>query len=638
MSNFTSQSIKPQRSQRTQSVKMDSELRYRTRRIPFLSPCALYPLWLILLSFTAILVPLREVSAQQQIPAKYEIAFNRFYNYDEYTELLKKLVAAYPELLTLQSIGKSEQGREMWLVTMNNPKTGPDTVKPAMWIDGNVHGNEIQAGETVLYSIWYLAKSYGQVKNLTELVDRTAFYFLPSQNPDGRDNWFKHATTPHDYRTGLRPTDNDYDGLLDEDDDDDLDGDGNIGAMWRFDPNGNFRRNRDDPRIIERVNKELGQKGELSFAGSEGIDNDGDGQINEDGPGGYDMNRNWPTDWQPNYIQFGAGEAPLDRPETRSVASFISAHSNIAAGQSYHNAAGMILRGPGAQYMESSYPRSDVAVYDRLGKAGEEMLPFYRYLVIYSGLYTVHGGFVNWLSEGMGIVSFTNELWTDDRILQKTGGGEGRGFSGGGALDEAGRMRWMDRVLFGQTFTNWTEYNHPTLGKVLIGGGTKWSDRIPPPFMLEEECHRNFAFTMFHAGNMPVIGFNWIEVKALTEGVWQITVEISNSKIIPTRTGWAAQKQIGLPDTLTLTGDPSLVVATSGTMSDRFSKTIEPVDYRKHIIVNESGIPGEGQRVFRYVVTASAGGKVLLKYHAEKARDIEKTIELKEGVIEEGKP
>ena len=78
----------------------------------------------------------------------------------------------------------------MWLVTLNNPKTGPDTDKPAMWIDGNVHGNEIQAGETVLYSIWYLTKSYGQVESLTKLMDRTAFYFLPSQNPDGRANWF----------------------------------------------------------------------------------------------------------------------------------------------------------------------------------------------------------------------------------------------------------------------------------------------------------------------------------------------------------------------------------------------------------------------------------------------------------------
>lgn len=585
------------------------------------------PRWIFLLALTGALS--LQATAQQQISSKVDVAFNRFYNYDEYTDVLKKLAAAYPELLTLQSIGKSEQGREMWLVTLNNPKTGADTEKPAMWIDGNVHGNEIQAGETVIYSIWYLAKSYDKVDSLTRLMDRCAFYFLPSQNPDGRDNWFKNPTTPHDYRSGQRPTDNDFDGLVDEDGPEDLDGDGNIGIMWRFDPNGDFRRNRDDPRIIERAPE--GEKGELSFAGSEGIDNDGDGQINEDGPGGYDMNRNWPTDWQPDYIQFGAGEAPLDRPETRCIAQFIMAHPNIAASQSYHNAAGMILRGPGAQYLESSYPRSDTAVYDRLGRAGEEMLPFYRYLVIYSGLYTVHGGFVNWMAEGLGIISFTNELWTDDRIMERTQDERQRD-----PEQQKARMHWIDRVLFGQTFTNWTEYNHPTLGKVLIGGGTKWSSRTPPPFMLEEECHRNFAFTMFHADNMPLLDFNWIEVKPLGPRLWQLTIEIANEKIIPTRTAWAAQKQIGMPDTMMLSGD-GVTVVTSGTLNDRFDKTLDPVEHRKSLIVNEQGVPSQGQRVFRYIVAADDGTHVTLKYATQKARQIEKQVELKEAVIEKAK-
>jgi hypothetical protein len=402
--------------------------------------------------------------------------------------------------------------------------------------------------------------------------------------------------------------------------------------MWRFDPNGSHRRNRDDPRIIERVT-EPGVKGELSFAGSEGIDNDGDGQLNEDGPGGYDMNRNWPTDWQPNYIQFGAGELPLDRPETRCVAEFIMSRPNIAAGQSYHNSGGMILRGPGAAYRENVYPRQDLGVYDRLGQAGAEMLPFYNYWVIHADLYTVHGGFVNWLAEGLGIVSFTNELWTDDRIMQKADA----------PLDERARLRWQDRMLFGQTFTEWTEFEHPTIGKVLLGGSTKWSSRIPPPFMLEEECHRNFAFTMFHADHMPVVRFDWVEVKPLLRGggeangaggqnLWQITVEVGNAKIIPTRTAWAAQKEIGMPDTLTLTGD-GVTAAASGMLNDRFDKTIEPVEHRKHLIYNERGIPGEGRRTFRFLISGEPGATVTLKYVAEKARGIEMPVELKEHTI-----
>ena len=133
---------------------------------------------LLLVSMLSSIAP-----AQQQIDSRVDIAWNRYYDFDEMTDMLTRLVEAYPELLTMHDLGRSEQGREMWLVVLNNPATGADTEKPAMWVDGNVHGNEIQATETVLYSIWYLASAWGQVPKITELVDRTAWYFVPSVNP-----------------------------------------------------------------------------------------------------------------------------------------------------------------------------------------------------------------------------------------------------------------------------------------------------------------------------------------------------------------------------------------------------------------------------------------------------------------------
>ncbi|HWB20075.1 MAG TPA: M14 family metallopeptidase [Phycisphaerales bacterium] len=588
-------------------------------------------------------------NAQQQIPSKTDLTFNHFYDYEALTAALKQLVEKYPDLLKLQSIGKSSQGRDMWLVTMNNPATGPESDKPAMWIDGNVHGNEIQAAEVVLYSIWYLTKSYGQVPDLTKLIDRTTFYFLPTQNPDGRAGWFANPTTPHDYRSGQHPTDNDYDGMEDEDGPEDLNHDGSIGTMWKADPNGQFKRSTKDPRIFERVT--YPEKGQWSYAGQEGIDNDGDGRINEDGPGGYDMNRNWPADWQPNYIQFGAGDYPFSFPEADCIGQFILKHPNIAAVQSYHNNGGMILRGPGAEYRNADYPDPDVQVYNRLGQAGEELLPFYKYMIIYADLYTVHGGFVNWTAEGLGIISFTNELWNDDQILDDKNT----------HLDQEGELRWQDRMLFGQTFNDYTEYDHPTLGKVLIGGGSKYSSRIPPPFMLEEECHRNFAFTMYHAGNMPQLSFPWIEVKKLADtgdashALWQITLEVENSKIIPSRTARASQTRIGEPDRLVLSFNPAfqdaalvkdphvnpneIGVIAAGTLNDRYDKTINPVEHRKNIITVERGIPGESRSTFRYLICVPASAppdkqiKVTLTYSAEKATDITATFPLAESVI-----
>ena len=54
---------------------------------------------------------------------------------------------------------------------INNPDTGADTTKPAMYIEANIHGNEIQGGEICIYTIWYLMENYGKIDKITQLVN-----------------------------------------------------------------------------------------------------------------------------------------------------------------------------------------------------------------------------------------------------------------------------------------------------------------------------------------------------------------------------------------------------------------------------------------------------------------------------------
>jgi hypothetical protein len=558
-------------------------------------------------------------SAQQQLKGKVDIAFNRFYDYDELIGLCKKLAEAYPEMVTMSELGKSVQGRPLYVLIINNPKTGPDTAKPAIYIDGNIHGNEIQAGEVVVYTAWYLLSAYGSVEPITKIMDESAFYLIPSINPDGRAFWFAGVNNSSSSRGGQKPTDNDRDGVADEDGPEDLNGDGAIGLMWRPDPNGTHKRSETDanamvPIVPEVLADGTIRRGQWSIAGSEGIDNDGDGQVNEDGPGGYDPNRNWPADWQPNHVQDGAGDYPLSLPESQAVAAFVDAHPNIAAGQSYHNAGGMILRGPGAQERESTYGARDRATYDAIQTAGEQMLPFYRKMVIWSDLYVVHGGFINYLAETRGVVSLTNEMWSENRIMQ----------NGSSPTEEQDRL-WRDSVLFGQTRTPFTEVNHPTLGAVLIGGSTKYSSRIPPPFMAEEEHHRNFAFTTFHAAQMPRLRFVGVQMKDLGGGLWQIDAEIANDRLIPTRTERAALKSIGQPDRLKLTGPKVLL---GGFIRNSFDRTVAEQRYRPATLEIEDGIPGRSSRSFRFIVQGAAGDSIGLSYVAEKASPITTSVTL----------
>lgn len=551
--------------------------------------------------------------AQPHMQSRVNLSFNHYYSYDEIADAMHNIAFAYPELVEIRSLGKSGEGRDMWLAVVN-PKSGPlDSQKPAMFIDGNIHGNEIQAAETVLYTLWYLAKAYGENDHLTELMDNYAFYLLPVENPDSRAWWFSNIASPHSPRGNQRPQDDDGDGLIDEDGPEDLDGDGSITQMWMRDPDGDWIRDRYDDRIFTRVPS--GEKGEWTRLGQEGIDNDGDGRTNEDDTTADDMNRNWPADWKPNYVQGGAGFYPLSNPETRAIASFVESHPNIAGYQSYHNSGGMILRGPGASYRNDFYPGTDVRAYEKIANMGETLLPYYRSMVIYRDLYGVHGGEVNWAGESLGIISFTNELWSAGKYFQRDGN-----------TDETKMWAWRDKLDFGQTFTPYTEIQHPEHGTVIVGGLNKWASRNTPTFMLEEEAHRNFAFTMFHAEQMPRLAIKQVDIEFLSEGLWQITVEVTNKGAIPSRTEIMSRRGIGTKDILQLRLPDGARVVMSGSISSRRDTTMNEVRFEPGRVLLDRGVPGDGRILHRFIVEAPDGTDAEITYNAEKAMNLSRKV------------
>ncbi len=69
--------------------------------------------------------------------------FDRYYRYDDLTRLLSAYAQEHPDLIRLESIGKSFEGRDIWLVTVTNVATGPAAEKPALWVDGNIHASEV---------------------------------------------------------------------------------------------------------------------------------------------------------------------------------------------------------------------------------------------------------------------------------------------------------------------------------------------------------------------------------------------------------------------------------------------------------------------------------------------------------------
>ncbi|MBI4612827.1 MAG: peptidase M14 [Planctomycetes bacterium] len=561
---------------------------------------------------------------------RVEMAWNRYRSYEDLSAALRRLVEAYPRFVALSSIGKSSQGRDLWLVTVTNPDTGADTAKAAIWIDGNIHGNEVQGGDACLYTIWYLMEYYGRIESVTRLVDQRTFYILPVVNPDGRAAWFGSPNNAHSARSGQKPTDEDRDGAFDEDGYDDLDGDGEITEMRKLSPEGDMIEHPDDPRVLVRAPR--GKPGKYLLLGSEGVDNDGDGKVNEDPPGGYDLNRNWPGDWQPEYAQYGAGDYPLSHPESRAIAEFLIGHANVAGFQSYHNAGGMILRGPGAKEREEAYPAADIAVYDAIGKSGEEMLPFYRYMVIWKDLYSVHGGEVTWAYEDLGILAMTNELWSSSQIANRAGEDEAPRADG---VDP--RYQWMareraereevDRLLLGEPYAPWKEVDHPTYGKIEVGGFRRMYGRVAPAWMIEEMLHRNAAFTLFHASEMPRPEIESVETLSLGGGLFRVDLAVANPHLIPTITARAAQKKIGRRDLAEFLGDGIEVVA-GGTIEGRLHERFVPVEKVPSRLWFPNGLGSHARLRVRWIVSGT--GTVRVAYDAERGGRVEREVRLGE--------
>lgn len=520
---------------------------------------------------------------------KVEIAWNRYYSSEGLWDWMKKIAQAHPHLAKIESIGKSVEGRDILTLTITDFSTGKDTEKPAMWIDGNIHSNEIQGGEFSLYAAWYLTEMHGDNDFVKQLLKDKTFYITPTINPDARNNFFKEPNTASSPRSGMLVLDNDGDGENGEDRMDDLDGDGHITQMIRKSSTGRFIKDPLDSRRLMQVGPD--QVGEYEMLGQEGIDNDGDGQVNEDGIGYYDPNRDWGWNWQPDYIQRGALKYPFTLPENRAVMEFVMKHPNIAGAQSFHNSGGMILRGPGAEEDVNTYNREDIRIYDAIGKIGEEMIPGYRYLTVYKDLYSVFGGELDWFYGNRGIFTYSNELMVSYLYFNKQAG---RG-------NQEEQLKVDELLTFGDAFVNYKEFKHPQFGTVEIGGFKKTFGRAHPGFLLEQDAHRNVAFTLYHAYHTPKLSITDVKEVDLGGGLKEVTATIFNERMVPTHASQDLKYQIERPDYVTISG--AKVVAGFVVKDEDMKKYTEQIASPEKIAV--ANIPGMGAVKVRWIVSST---------------------------------
>ena len=245
-----------------------------------------------------------------------------YLDFDAFSDELESVVDA-SDLAEMRSLGSTLGGRELWLVTVADPDGPPLDERPGVLVVGNLEGDHVVGSQLALEMARYLLAADSGVE---ALLAEHVFYLVPRLNPDGAEAMF--GATLDGRTVNARPFDDDNDGRLDEDPGEDLNGDGLVTLMRVPDARGAYALDEDDARFLVEADPAQ-RRGPAYALYREGIDSDGDGFLNEDGPGGVDLNRNF----QHEYPYYGpdAGPHMVSEIESRALMDFVIGQRNIAA-------------------------------------------------------------------------------------------------------------------------------------------------------------------------------------------------------------------------------------------------------------------------------------------------------------------
>jgi len=558
------------------------------------------------------------------------ISFHRFYRYEDLTRLLHEYAAEYPNLLKVESIGKSHAGRDVWLVTATNFATGPDVEKPALWVDGNLHASEVASSIAALYLIQSLVQRYGKDQTVTECLDTRAFYIVPRINPDGAE--WALADRPKMIRSSTRPYPYDEEPIEGLVANEDIDGDGRVLTMRLPDPNGVWKAYPDDPRLM--VRRDPVETGGVYYRLlPEGLLKNFDGVTIQVRPPkeGLDLNRNFPAAWRPESDQPGAGPYPASEPEARNLVDFIVRHPNLTGVVTFHTYAGVILR-PYDDRADEEFPTEDLWTYKKIGEKGTAITGYPNISTYHEFRYhpktVTTGGFDTWMYDHLGMFSWTVEIWSP---LRQAGLKDYKfidWYREHLVEDDLKLMKWNDEVLGGKAYVDWYPFDHPQLGPVELGGWdfmNNWTN--PPVAFLEKEVALFPDWVLWHLLISPKLVLRQQEVKPLGGGTYRVRMVVENTGWLPTYvTKKALEKkvsrgvicEIGLPDGATL---------QSGKLREELVQ-LEGRAYKSAFADSLEGGTDDRLKV-EWVVHAPNGGKVKLVARHDRAGTVRTEVELK---------
>jgi hypothetical protein len=467
--------------------------------------------------------------------------FRRQYlDHEQLTAQVEAWAAAFPDLVRLRSLGESLEGRPIWHLTIG---PDPDRVRPAAWIDGNMHASEL-AGSSVALALaedalrLHLAPDaelHRLAPHLRERLRRVLVYALPRISPDGAECVLKTGRYVRSVPRDRRPNRQHARWIAS-----DVDGDGLSLLMRVADPAGEFAESTEVPGML--VPRRLDDAPPYYRLYPEGTIENFDGyHVPEPtflSDNQTDLNRNFPFSWRHEPEQVGAGAFPGSEPESRAVLEFAHAHPEIFAWLNCHTFGGVFIRPLGEQ-PDSKMNEEDLAVFREIGAWSEELTGYPMVSGFEEFLYEpdrpIYGDLSEFAYHQRGAIAYVVELWD---IFRQIGMKRTKRF-----VDHYTHMtredlvnlgRWDREHNRGRGFRPWRACRHPQLGDVEVGGVDPrvglWN---PPEDRLAEVCAAQSAAFLRVAAMAPSLSVTRM-AREVRGDVTRIALAIDNTGYLPT--------------------------------------------------------------------------------------------------------
>lgn len=145
----------------------------------------------------------------------------------------------------------------------------------------------------------------------------------------------------------------------------------------------------------------------------------------------------------------------------------------------------------------------------------------------------------------LGIPSFALDFWTppltgdktegepEQKRHQETNNSRNNKQEDPQVAADLAFLNWVDSERGGEGFLEWEPYDHPTLGRVEIGGKVPFADNTPPSPSLNELLESQVPWALELASRMPKIAISDAQADSLGSGLYRIKVIVENSSSLP---------------------------------------------------------------------------------------------------------